>query len=150
MKLPESLFVLVNPLIRSVLRSPLHGLLSGNLMLIRFKGRISGREFVTPVRYIRNGKTIQCFTGRSNQWWRNMRDGSDVVLRLAGKESRYRMTAISSDPERIVQSLRRLLNEFPQDAPYYDIRMQSDRTPELETLNKAGFNTVLIEAVAIN
>ena len=149
MKLPEPLFVLVNPVIRVLLSSPLHGLLSGSLMLIRFTGRRSGREFVTPVRYIRNGDTIQCFTGRTNQWWRNMRDGSDVILRVAGKESHYRMTAISSEPERISQSLRRLLTDFPQDAPYYNIRMLSDRMPDLETLRKAGFNTVLVEAVAI-
>ena len=149
MKLPEPLFALVNPIIRTILSSPLHGLLSGSLMLIRFKGRRSSREFVTPVRYIRDGNTIQCFTGRRNQWWRNMRDGSDVVLRIAGKESRYRMTAVSSDPERIVQSLSRLLNHFPQDAPYYGIRMLSGRTPDLETLNKAGLNTVLVEAVAM-
>ena len=149
MKLPEPLFVLINPMVRILLSSPLHGLLSGSVMLIRFKGRRSGREFVTPVRYIRHENTIQCFTGRTNQWWRNMRDGADVVLRLAGKESHFRMAAIPSDPERISQSLKRLLTEFPQDAPYYNIRMLGDRTPDLETLNKAGFNTVLVEAVAV-
>jgi hypothetical protein len=79
-----------------------------------------------------------------------MRDGADVVLRLAGKDSHYRMTAIPSDPEKISQSLRRLLADFPQDAPYYNIRMLSDQTPDLETLSKAGFNTVLVEAVAID
>ncbi|CAN0458425.1 unnamed protein product, partial [Phaeothamnion confervicola] len=98
MKLPEPLFVLINPVIRILLSSPLHRLLSDSLMLIRFKGRRSGREFVTPVRYIRHGNTIECFTGRTNQWWRNMGDGSDVVLRIAGKDSHYRMTAIPSDP----------------------------------------------------
>jgi hypothetical protein len=116
MKLPEPLFELINPLVRFVLSSPLHGLLSDSLMLIRFKGRLSGREFITPVRYIRHGSTIQCFTGRTNQWWRNMRGGADVILRLVGKESRYRMTAIASDPERTTQALRGLLTEFPQDA----------------------------------
>jgi len=149
MKLPEPLFVLINPAIRILLSSPLHGLLSGSLMLIQFTGRRSGREFITPVRYIRHEGTIQCFTGSANQWWRNMRNGADVVLRIGGKDSHYRMTAVPSDPEKISQSLMRLLAEFPQDAPYYNIRMLSNGTPDLETLKKAGFNTVLVEAVEI-
>ena len=66
MKLPDPLFILINPAVRFVLSSPLHWILSSSVMLIRFKGRHSGREFVTPVRFIRNESTVQCFTGRTN------------------------------------------------------------------------------------
>ena len=76
-----------------------------------------------------------------------MRDGADVVLRIGGKDSHYRMKAIPSDSEKISQSLMRLLADFPQDAPYYNIRILSDGTPDLETLKNAAFNTVLVEAV---
>src|SRR5262249_17743027 len=52
MRLPEPLFVVINPVIRALLRSPVHGLMSKSLMLITFTGRKSGRRYTTPVRYV--------------------------------------------------------------------------------------------------
>ena len=34
MKLPEFLFVIINPIMRLLLNSPLHGILSGSIMVI--------------------------------------------------------------------------------------------------------------------
>ena len=53
MKLPEPFFLIINPIMRTLLRSPLHGLLSDSLMLITYTGRRSQRKFTTPVRYLR-------------------------------------------------------------------------------------------------
>ena len=146
MKIPEPFFILINPAVRLLLHSPLHWLLSRSVMTIKFTGRISGREFETPVRFIRNGDTIQCFTGRSNQWWRNMRNSAEVVLRITGNDAKYRMCAVWSEPERVKQSLTQLLKEFPQDAPYYDIHMLKSGTPDPSELDAASINTVLVEA----
>jgi len=41
----------LNPLMRALLRSPLHGLLSGMLMLLSYTGRKSGKVYTIPIGY---------------------------------------------------------------------------------------------------
>jgi len=82
MKVPEFMFVIINPVMRMLLHSPLHRIFSDSIMLITWTGRKSGKQFTTPVRYLREGKTICCFTLKENVWWRNLRDGEIVTLRL--------------------------------------------------------------------
>ena len=47
------LFRLINSVVGSILRSPLHRLLSGKLALLTFYGHKSGRRYTTPVGYAR-------------------------------------------------------------------------------------------------
>jgi len=149
MKLPEPLFVIINPIMRLVLRSPMHGFLSGSVMLITFTGRNSGRVFTTPVRYARVGDKIRCYTSAENQWWRNMRGGADVVLRIAGEDRRYRATAILGDPPVVKEALRHYLELFPQDAAYHDIRLNKDKSLVAEDLERAATKAVVVEATPI-
>ncbi len=48
---PLWLFRALNPLMRALLRSPFHGLLSGMLMLLSYTGRKSGRTYTIPIGY---------------------------------------------------------------------------------------------------
>jgi hypothetical protein len=144
MKIPEPFFILINPAMRLLLASPLHWLLSSSVLLIRFRGRKSGREFTTPVRYIRSGPAIQCFTGRTNQWWRNMREGAEVSLVIKGLSAPYTMTAIQ-DPEKVATSLAKLLEQFPQDAPYYEIVSPKGSPISEAQLRSAAARTVLVQ-----
>ncbi len=147
MKLPEPLFLFINPMMRILLRSPLHGLMSKSLILISFKGRNSGKLFTTPVRYVRQMDTVQCFTAMSNQWWRNVDPAADVVLRVAGRDYACRAEAIKNDPERIQSAIANLLQHFPADAPYYEISLESDGLPRSSDLEMASHKTVLVEAI---
>ena len=149
MKLPESWFVAINPVVRVLLTSPLHGLLSSSVMLISFTGRRSGKLFTTPVRFIRAGEKIHCFTGTENQWWRNMRQPVTVDLRMGGRSQKYTAQAVSDDPARVKEALSKLLAAYPQDAPYYDIQVDKSGNPEVGELEKAAQRTVLVEATAI-
>jgi len=146
MKIPEPLFVIVNPMVRFLLKSPLHFFCSKSLMLITFTGRKSGRQFTTPVRYIRDGDTVRCFTSAENQWWRNLRGGADVVLRLEGRDARYHAHAVDNDPEEIKQWLQYYLGLFPQDAAYHEIRINKDKSLSAEDLEVASRNAILVEA----
>jgi hypothetical protein len=49
---PQRLINLMNPLVRSVLQSPLHGELDGTLLVLHLTGRKSGRRFDIPVSYV--------------------------------------------------------------------------------------------------
>jgi hypothetical protein len=149
-KIPEIYFAAINLTMRFFLRSPFHSLWSRSLMLITFTGRNSGRSFTTPVRYIRIGTTVRCFTSAENQWWRNLRSGADVVLRIAGVDKPYHAIAIIDDPKTIRGALRDYLGLFPQDAAYHDIRLKGDKSLVSEDLERAARNAVVIEAKPIN
>ena len=146
MKLPEPLFLIINPIIKSMLRSPLHGLMSDSLMLISFTGRKSGKSFTTPVRYIRDNNVVQCFTAKSNQWWRNVRANPSVTLRVDGKDYNVELVTETEQTEKIETAIRALLKQFPADAPYYDIALDSDKQPVDGDVKRAACSTVLVEA----
>jgi deazaflavin-dependent oxidoreductase (nitroreductase family) len=77
-----------NPLVSTVLRSPLHPLLSRRLALITVTGRRSGREYTFPVAYTRDGDTVTIVVGwpERKRWWRNLRGaGAEVAIRIAGR-----------------------------------------------------------------
>lgn len=76
----------VNPVVRAVLRSPAHGLLSGHLALLTVTGRRSGRAFTFPVGYRRDGDrvTVGVDWPERKLWWRNLSDAAPVEIWLAG------------------------------------------------------------------
>jgi hypothetical protein len=74
----------MNRILSGLLRSPLHGLLSKEMMLITFTGRKSGKQFTTPVTMLPDGKGVKFFT--SNPWYKNLVGGAPVTLLIAGRE----------------------------------------------------------------
>jgi len=149
MKIPEPLFAIINPIMRLLLRSPMHFVSSRSLMLITFTGRNSGRQFTIPVRYLQVGETVRCFTSADSQWWRNLRGRADVVLRIEGRDAPYHATAVENDPEEVKKSLRHYLGMFPQDAAYHDVRLNRDKSLVSEDLEKASRSAILVEAKPI-
>jgi hypothetical protein len=71
-----------------VLRSPLHPIASRQLALITVTGRRSGREYTFPVGYRRQGERVTIPVGWPERklWWRNLRGGAAVRLRLRGHD----------------------------------------------------------------
>ncbi len=149
MKIPEPLFAIINPIVRFLLRSRIHFFWSESLMLITFTGRKSGRQFTTPVRFIRNDETVRCFTSAENQWWRNLRGGADVVLRIGGRDAPYHATAVENDPDEVKKWLRYYLGLFPQDAAYHDIRVNRNKSLVAEDLEKSSRSAILVEAKSL-
>jgi hypothetical protein len=77
-----------NQAIALLLRSPLHRLASRQLALITVTGRRSGREHTFPVGYERDGErvTIPVLWPERKLWWRNVRGGAPVRLRIRGEQ----------------------------------------------------------------
>ena len=75
-----------NPVVRVVLSSPLHPLLSRGLALITVTGRRSGRRYTFPVGYHQAGERVLIDVGWPERklWWRNLTDGGHVELRIRG------------------------------------------------------------------
>lgn len=72
---------------KAILRSPLHGLVSNNLMLITFTGRTSGKTYTTPVNYVRDGETLIVLSHTDRTWWKNLR--GDTQLPCGSKGTTY-------------------------------------------------------------
>lgn len=103
---PLWLFRALNPLMRAVLRSPLHGLLSGMLMLLSYTGRKSGKVYTIPIGYfVWDTDELMAFT--TARWWTNLRDGTPVTLLLKRRRLEAAPTVIH---ER--EAVRATLEEF--------------------------------------
>ena len=72
----------LNPLTRRLIESRLGGPLNRQLLVLRYRGRRSGRTVTTPVGYVRDGNTVVLVTSASYQWWQNFVGGGDADLRL--------------------------------------------------------------------
>jgi F420H(2)-dependent quinone reductase len=82
---------IVNPALRAILRSPIHGLASGRVALITYTGRRSGREHTIPCFYRDKGDEVTIAVGWPDRkvWWRNLTgDGGPVRLLIQGQELR--------------------------------------------------------------
>ena len=122
MRIPEPFFPVLNRVMRLLLNSPLHGLMSGSVMVVYFTGRKTGRQRSTPVRYLNEGDTrVVCLTGRETGWWPNFLEPRDVELQLAGQRVAARAHARPDDTASKSSVLRETLERFPADAPYHGI-----------------------------
>lgn len=130
---PPAAFVKgVNPLIKAVLRSPAHRLLSGKLMLLTMTGRRSGRTITVPVGRIEqpDGSLVVSAAGA---WRHNLRGGADVRLTLDGAERAARAELEPSD--RKAQAFKALVDRVG--ARSIALKVNVDRSPTLEELRPA-------------
>jgi hypothetical protein len=74
----------VNVPMRAVLRLPFATPLSANLMLISYTGVKSGKAYLQPVSYARDGETL--LTPGGGRWTLNLKNGRQVRLRLRGRD----------------------------------------------------------------
>ena len=145
MRIPDSLFPIINFVVSFLLRSPAHGFVSDSLMIIHFRGRKSGKNFATPVRYNRIDGSVQCFTAEANKWWRNIRDGEETELLISGRLEKYVAKLVTGQSETIRMGVESLLAKYPADAPYYEIRLNRDKTLNEQDLERALQQTVMVE-----
>ena len=73
----------VNVPMRAVLRLPFATPLSANLMLVSYTGVKSGKAYLQPVSYARDGETL--LTPGGGRWTLNLKGGRQVRLRLRGR-----------------------------------------------------------------
>lgn len=71
----KPLYKVINPWVIKILRSPFHGLMSHNTVLLEFKNRKSGKPLSTPVSYRAVDGHLYCFTEKANMWWLNLEGG---------------------------------------------------------------------------
>ena len=84
---PLRLLRLANPVVRGLLDSPAHRLLSGRLLVLEYRGRRSGRTFRIPLRYAatRDGSLVAIAVEPDRKlWWRSFATSDRATLTLRG------------------------------------------------------------------
>lgn len=145
MRIPESFFVFINVVVRLLLKSPFHSLMSGNVLLINYTGRTSGKNYSTPVRYFKDGRIIRCFTSEHVEWWRNVSANPHVTLLVGGVSKQYQARVLERDPEVIRRRLVEFLAIYPQDAVYQEIRLNPDGSLNTDDLSAASHKAIVVE-----
>jgi len=76
----------VNPVVRAVLRSPLHPLLSRYLLLLTVTGRTTGHTWTLPLQYAERDGSIWIVPGNPahKRWWRNLTGDAPATLTIRG------------------------------------------------------------------
>ena len=139
------LYRVVNPIMKALLRSPLHGIASGSIALLHFRGRKSGREFVTPLSYVRENGTVCFLSAHSTRWWMNLRDGGvPVSIEIARETYTGKARLWDGDSEELRERVRRFLCALPRDAKVYGIKLDERRRPVEASLAKAAPELVLV------
>ena len=133
----------INELVKVILRSPLHGLLSKHRMLLTFTGHRSGKRYTVPLSYVQEESTILCVTGHSS-WWRNLRGGAPVKVMLKGQARAGMAQAIVDDPAMIAQGLQKLLQAIPSDAKYHTVKRNLNGQPNAEDIARVASSSILI------
>ena len=132
-----------NPILTTLLRSPLHAIVDGSMLLISVTGRNSGRVYTTPVSYFRDGETLTVISLRQRTWWRNLRGGAEVSLHLQGKPRCGRAT-VAEDQPLVAQALGRIVANRPAYARVLGARVQPDGTADPDGLTRTARSRVVV------
>ena len=134
------LYRMINPPVRWLLRSPIHGLMSKNTLLLEFQGRKSGRALSTPISYYEAGGVMRGFTDRRFGWWRNLEQGR-VHATVRGRRYEVRAEVELAEPE-VRKGLRSFLRAVPRDASHAGVALAVDGTPSEEDIARVAGNMV--------
>jgi hypothetical protein len=132
----------VNVPMRAALSLPFVTPLSGNLMLIAYTGRKSGKAYRQPVSYTRDGDVL--LTPGGGRWTLNLAGGRTVRIRLRGRWSPARAELVTH-PAAVVRLLGVIGAKNPRATRFIPIPRRPDGRLEPEALDAAlrhGFSIV--------
>lgn len=127
-----------------LLRSPLHRLVSESTLLITVRGRKSGRTYTTPVNYVRDGDKLLVVSRPERTWWRNLRDGAPVIVRLKGQVFAARGEVLDEPAERNAAFLT-MLQRAPRYRRYLGIHLTEGGEPD----DPEAFESVASQQVVV-
>ena len=133
----------LNKVMSTVLRSPVHGMVSKSIMLITFTGRKSGKTYTTPISYTRNGNLVTAFTHA--KWARNLDGGAPVTLTIKNKALQGQATVVSDDKDAIAAGLKTHLSQVKTDAKFYQVTFDEDGSPNWADVQRAAENCEMIQ-----
>jgi hypothetical protein len=142
---PEPSMFLVgtlNAVFATILRSPLHGMLSKSFALLSFKGRKSGKQYTLVIGYQRDGDVLTIISPRG--WWTNLRAGNVPVTVLLHGKWRDAVAESFQGGEIAVNAFQRAAQTSPSLIRMYRIEREADGQLKPESLRLATRKVAVI------
>ena len=132
---PKALGYVVGPVMWMLLRSPLHGLISRQLMLLIFSGRRCGKRYEVVVGRHELGDAL--VVPSASRWRFNLRDGAPVEVTLGGIRRAGRAELVEN-PDEVALVYGKLLDKVGiRGAQRVGLKVNVDRKPTLDELKVA-------------
>jgi F420H(2)-dependent quinone reductase len=104
---PQRLINLMNPLVRTMLRSRAHRPLDDSLLLLHITGRRTGRIYDIPVGYVQLDDRLLVVT--QHAWRANLRGGADLEVTLGGHR-RPMHAELDRDPHSVAAAILEVID----------------------------------------
>ena len=135
-------FRAANTVVRPLLRSRLHNVLSGRLMLLDYTGGKTGRRYSFPVGYFRwDGGDVLAFS--TGGWPRHIRGASVVRLLIRGRWHDAAPTVISDTNDKAAMLAEFARRNGPRAARGLMLGLPGDRQPARHELAAAAAKTTI-------
>ena len=135
---------IINPLVVLIARSPIHLLVSTQILVTQFNGRKSGNPYRVPVSFHKDENTYTCVTLRSNLWWKNLIALERTDIWLNGRLVNVQLELEYEDDEVVKSNLRHLVSGNAIDAFFAKVKLNKDGSPDEKSLEDAAkIHTVL-------
>lgn len=119
---------------RSILRSPLHGMVSKKMLIVTVTGRKSGRVYANPVGYVENDGDL--LIGTAAKWRRNLVPGEPVSITWRGRAGSADWEVIT-DAEEISEPYRVIIAGNPSHRKRSGVTLDPDGSVNPEQLRRA-------------
>jgi len=121
-----------SPVVTRILSGDSHSLMSRQLLLVSFMGRKTGRSYMRPVSYVRDGNELLIPGG--GKWWKNLGSGR-VDVRLQGSWLQVTPEVVT-EPKDISEALGRMMARSRAVSIFTGIGRDLDGRPEPEHLER--------------
>lgn len=131
----------ISQMVKILLRSPLHMLMSHQTMLLTLQGRKTGKTYTVVVTYVQDGETV-FFLSRAN-WWKNLRGGANVLLQLRGKT----VTGFAEpvfDHSLAEQKITQIVEMNSKEAKYFSVVLDKQNTAKPASVKLSAQHFTLI------
>lgn len=127
-----------------ILRSPLHSIISRNMALVSVQGKKTGQWYRLPVNYQRSGETVYMTSYKYRTWWKNLRGGAQVVIRIQGVDFNGQ-AHVHESPQGVTEGLKSYFKLAPESARYFSVSLNERGEPDPADLARIVPGRVVIE-----
>lgn len=127
--------------VKMLLRSPLHGLMSHQTMLLTLQGRKTGRIYLVVVTYVQDGTAV--FVLSRATWWKNLRGGAQVLLQLRGQTVKGFAEPVF-DRALTEEKITQIVERNSREAKYFSVVLDKQKRVDPASVKLSAQHFVLI------
>jgi hypothetical protein len=137
-----------NPIMVWLIYSPFHRMLSGMMMVLNYSGRKSGKAYRLPVGYKRVDGILLTISYKHRTWWRNLRGGVPVIIRLQGKDLNGQAEVVE-DEVGVEEGLSAFIGGDPKAGRMFGVKFSPNSLPDPESLQQAAKERVIVRTTLV-